>query len=198
MNTQKRPFRDLCLESPNKEIIYVSIPKNASSFTSDWLTENGWISREISSTDPKYVMLILRDPVDRWCSGIAQYLSYLEIHPEEYTSATDRLIFDVVNRFDDHTWPQHVFYEDVFPNKPKIAFHTDMNLQHSLRQYHRLNSPVTENYNRSVETTNNLKVEYFKNKLNDPQLLDKVKKAYQKDYDLMSTMSFVHYPPNQR
>ena len=189
---------NICLESPNKEIIYISIPKNASSFVSDWLTENSWTSRKISSTDPKYVMLILRDPVDRWCSGIAQYLQGLEIHPEKYTSATDKLIFDVVNKFDDHTWPQYVFYEDVFPNRPKIVFHTDMNLQHSLKQYHRLNSPVTDNYNRSIDDSKKDKVEYFKNKLQDPILLDKVKQAYSQDYDLMSKINFVHYPPNQR
>ena len=192
MNTQKRPFRDLCLESPNKEIIYVSIPKNASSFVSDWLTENGWISRRIDSTTPKYVALILRDPVERWCSSIAQYLSYLEIHTFDYTPATDKLIFDVVNRFDDHTWPQHVFHEDVFPDCPRMLFRTDLDLQHTLKQHFRLQPPQTENYNRSLDLE---KVKYFKNKLQDPVLLDKVKQAYSRDYQLMSGAEFIHFIP---
>ena len=195
MNTQKKPSSDLCLESPDKSTIFVSIPKNASSFVSDWLTENGWTSRRIDSTDPKYVALVLRDPVDRWCSGMAQYLSYLEIHPEEYTSATDKLFFDVVNKFDDHTWPQHVFYEDVFPNRSKMLFRTDLDLQHTLKQHFRLQPPQTQNYNRSEDDSKKDKVEYFKNKLQDPILLDKVKQAYHRDYELMSDAEFIHFIP---
>lgn len=195
MNTQKKQSSDLCLESPDKETIFVSIPKNASSFVSDWLIENGWISRRIDSTDPKYVALVLRDPVDRWCSGIAQYLAHLEIHPEDYTPATDKLLFDVVNRFDDHTWPQHVFYEDVFPNRPKMLFRTDLDLQHTLKQHFRLQPPQTQNYNRSADNNKKDKVEYFKHKLQDPILLDKVKQAYSQDYEFMSDAEFIHFIP---
>ena len=198
MNTQKRPSSDLCLESPDKETIFVSIPKNASSFVSDWLKENGWISRRWDSTDPKYVALILRDPVDRWCSGIAQYLQGVEIQLEEYTSATDKLIFDVVNRFDDHTWPQHIFHEHVFPGRPRMLFRTDLDLQHTLKQHFRLQPPQTQNYNRSEDDNKKDTVEYFKNKLRDPVLSDRVKQAYSRDYEYMIGAEFIHFTPNQR
>ena len=157
--------------------------------------ENGWILRRVDSTNPKYIALILRDPVDRWCSGMAQYLSTLEISPKDYTTATDKLIFDVVNRFDDHTWPQHLFYEDVFPNRPKMLFRTDLHLQHTLKQHFRLQPPQTQNHNRSIDDSKKDKVEYFKNKLQDPILLDKVKQAYHRDYELMSGAEFIHFIP---
>ena len=198
MNTRKRQSRDLCLESPDKSTIFVSIPKNASSFVSDWLVENGWISRQIDSTDPKYVALVLRDPVDRWCSGMAQYLQGISVDVTTLNTATDKILFDVVNGFDDHTWSQHLFYEDIFPNRPRIAFHTEKNLQHSLKQYFRLNQPETTNYNYSTNNGNLELVEYFKDKLEDPILLEKVKQAYRRDYELMSGMNFVHYPPVDR
>ena len=195
MNIQKRPSSDFCLESPDKLTIYISIPKNASSFVSDWLFENDWATQPIESTNPTYVALVLRDPIDRWCSGIAQYLQWLEIQPDEYTPATDKLIFDVVNRFDDHTWPQHVFYENIFPNRPRMLFRTDLDLQHSLKQQFRLQPPQTQNYNRSINDKKE-KIEYFKNKLQDPQLLDKIKQAHSRDYELMSGVNFIHHKPN--
>ena len=195
MNIQKRPSSDFCLESPDKSTIYISIPKNASSFVSDWLSENDWTTLPIEATNPTYVALVLRDPIDRWCSGIAQYLQWLEIQPDEYTPATDKLIFDVVNRFDDHTWPQHVFYENIFPNRPRMLFRTDLDLQHSLKQQFRLQPPQTQNYNRSINDKKE-KIEYFKNKLQDPQLLDKIKQAHSRDYELMSGVNFIHHKPN--
>ena len=195
MNIQKRPSSDFCLESPDKSTIYISIPKNASSFVSDWLSENDWTTLPIEATNPTYVALVLRDPIDRWCSGIAEYLQWLEIQLDEYTPATDKLIFDVVNRFDDHTWPQHVFYENIFPNRPRMLFRTDLDLQHSLKQQFRLQPPQTQNYNRSINDKKE-KIEYFKNKLQDPQLLDKIKQAHSRDYELMSGVNFIHHKPN--
>jgi len=194
VNIQKRQSSDFCLESPDKSTIYISIPKNASSFVSDWLFENEWASRPIEATNPTYVALVLRDPIDRWCSGIAEYLQWLEIQPDEYTPATDKLIFDVVNRFNDHTWPQHVFYENIFPNRPRMLFRTDLDLQHSLKQQFRLQPPQTQNYNRSINDKKE-KMEYFKNKLQDPQLLDKIKQAHSRDYELMSGVNFIHFVP---
>ena len=196
MNTQKKQSSDLCLESPDKETIFVSIPKNASSFVSDWLIENGWISRRINSTDPKYVALVLRDPVDRWCSGIAQYIQGLGIQINEYTSAMDKIIFDVVDRFDDHTWPQHVFYEGVFPNRPKMLFRTDLDLQHTLKQHFRLQPPHTQNYNCSAHNIDKKQtIDYFKQQLQNPVLLDKIKQAHAQDYAFMDKAEFIHFTP---
>lgn len=72
---------------------YCMIPKNASSWVSDLLSHNNWIRSKIAdcfSHDPcwsdrarlhqeNYVVdnliVVLRDPVERWVAGIGQYLS---------------------------------------------------------------------------------------------------------------------------
>jgi hypothetical protein len=64
---------------PDKNYLsfYCMIPKNASSWISSVLRHNGWIEGGYD-TFPKpridELIVILRDPVDRWVAGIAQYL----------------------------------------------------------------------------------------------------------------------------
>ena len=57
---------------------YCMIPKNASSWTSQLLQHNGWREGQMSATGKEVaeeLIVILRDPVERWIAGIAQYLS---------------------------------------------------------------------------------------------------------------------------
>jgi hypothetical protein len=57
---------------------YCMIPKNASSWTSQLLKHNGWIQGQMIATGKEVaeeLIVILRDPVERWIAGIAQYLS---------------------------------------------------------------------------------------------------------------------------
>jgi hypothetical protein len=66
---------------------YCMIPKNASSWTSQLLTHNGWIEGQISETGKEVaeeLIVILRDPVERWIAGIAQYLSSDILHTHWY------------------------------------------------------------------------------------------------------------------
>jgi len=59
-------------------IFYCLIPKNASSWTSQVLSHNGWMRGKIDQCPKRSIdelIVILRDPVDRWVAGIAQYLS---------------------------------------------------------------------------------------------------------------------------
>jgi hypothetical protein len=56
---------------------YCMIPKNASSWTSQLLKHNGWAQGQMSVTGKEVaeeLIVILRDPVERWVAGIAQYL----------------------------------------------------------------------------------------------------------------------------
>jgi len=72
---------------------YCMIPKNASSWVSDLLAHNNWIRSKLAdcfSHDPCWaeraqehqknpvvdsLIVVLRDPVERWVAGIGQYLS---------------------------------------------------------------------------------------------------------------------------
>lgn len=57
---------------------YCMIPKNASSWTSQLLKFNGWLNGPLSASGKDVadeLMVILRDPAERWVAGIAQYFS---------------------------------------------------------------------------------------------------------------------------
>jgi len=54
---------------------YIHVPKNASSFIKGVLIGSGgfWHHSETLVNSGEN-LVILRDPIDRWCSGVAQYL----------------------------------------------------------------------------------------------------------------------------
>jgi hypothetical protein len=69
--------------------LYCLIPKNGSSWISQTLNYNGW--REGCPVQPiDELIVVLRDPVERWIAGIAQYLSSYILHSHWY----DRTKFD--------------------------------------------------------------------------------------------------------
>lgn len=58
---------------------YCLIPKNASSWVSDLLNHNGWIEGS-PTMHINEMIVVLRDPVERWVAGIAQYFSSYILH----------------------------------------------------------------------------------------------------------------------
>ena len=65
--------------SPDCHRFYVNISKNASSYMTDTLSRQGWTAARYGHdacdwTLVREMLVILRDPVDRWTSGVAQYL----------------------------------------------------------------------------------------------------------------------------
>ena len=65
--------------SPDARQFIVNIPKNASSYILDWASRHKWTAAEILEhprrNDVQEVIVVLRDPVNRWISGIGQYLT---------------------------------------------------------------------------------------------------------------------------
>jgi hypothetical protein len=62
---------------------YCLIPKNASSWVSSVLKHNGWTQGVLDHCPNQHInelIVILRDPVDRWVAGIAQYFSSYILH----------------------------------------------------------------------------------------------------------------------
>ena len=129
----------------------------------DWGSLNGWHAAlaENHIDTIKESIVILRDPVERWISGISQYInSYiLSVHGpngpifpgeptskhdytmdattfiDQYTDATERLIFDVISRFDDHVWPQNEIIDGVLPNTKRTFFLLDTDFVKNLEQH---------------------------------------------------------------
>ena len=66
-----------CFESPDKKYRYVPVSKCMSDTLSTWCDANGW-SRITdfnveTNLECKYIV-VLRDPVQRWCSGVEMWL----------------------------------------------------------------------------------------------------------------------------
>jgi len=202
--------------SPNLSQFIVNIPKNASSYMLDWARRHQWMTTvaDDHSDTITEMIVILRDPLDRWVSGIVQYLNtYIlsvqgpngPVFPDEpyslhnwpmdavqwidgYNQTTERLIFDVVNRFDDHVWPQHEFVENLLPAVKRKYFLLDHNFDAAIADYLGF-APYSDLDSNSADNNANMRLlqKFFVDRLQQrPDLAQRVIKAYAKDYELIA------------
>ena len=202
--------------SPDNKKFIVNIPKNASSYVLDWTRQSGWKTAVVTDgtwPDLDEIVIILRDPLSRWVSGMSQYLKTYILCPigpngpvfpgmiqgaedygmtaddfiNLYNQSTERLIFDNVFRFDDHVWPQHDFYEHIRPNLLRQYFMLDKNFDANFSSS--LGLEFIDNLDRNDGTTNadTKKLhEFLQHRLNTrPELRERVQKAYARDYKII-------------
>jgi hypothetical protein len=208
--------------SPDCSQFVVNIPKNASSLLNDWVSRNGWSSAVVgdncSWTACQEFIIVLRNPLERWISGISQYINtYIlsvagpngPIFPgntvtefdypmssedfiKNYNQNTERLLFDVIYQFDDHVWPQIDFFEKLMPHVSRTYFYLDTEFNNKISCY--LNIDIDDNldYNSSNNNYNMKQLqEFFTNKLTDrPELKSRIIDAYHKDYNLINSVTF--------
>ena len=111
------------MTSSKSDFMYVNIPKNASSWTKPNLLDLGW-SNYNYHTDNLYnktAIVVLRDPLERWISGMAEYLN--RIHPSFKEHMLNQSFIElIVDRvaFDDHTEKQVLFLQNL--NKDNCVF----------------------------------------------------------------------------
>ena len=184
----------------------------------DWAARHKWSMAQVGDNcdwhKVKEVIVILRDPLERWISGIAQYLhSYIlfvqgpngPIFPDDpttkfdigfdanqffsdYNQVVERLIFDVVNRFDDHVWPQHEFVENLLPSVNRKYFLLDRNFDAAIADYLGF-APYPDLDSNSAGNNANMRLlqKFFVDRLQQrPDLAQRVIKAYAKDYELIA------------
>jgi hypothetical protein len=203
--------------SPDCSRFIVNVPKNASSYMLDWAGRHKWSMAQVGDNCDWHkvteMIVVLRDPLERWISGIAQYLhSYIlfvqgpngPIFPGEpstqfdkgfdanqfvndYNPVVERLIFDQINRFDDHVWPQHEFFNNLLPDVPRKYFWLDRDFDHNISSY--LGFARLNNLDKNVSNDNtNMHIlqQFFKQRfVTRPELAERVKKSYAKDYQLI-------------
>lgn len=194
--------------SPDNSRFVVNIPKNASSFTTSWLSRCGWTYLSIDqqyadNNEINELIIILRDPVDRWVSGVSQFIKgyILESNNpsdfiKNYNVFLERILFSSLDIFDDHVWPQHVFFNQLLSDVKRkyiyISEHFEFNLQEQLSlcpiDYSALD------FNRSDDDQDlTILKEFFKNKLeNDKELHQLVKDLYKIDYDIIENNYIVY------
>ena len=92
-----------CMSRADSDYMYVYIPKNASSWTKPNLRDLSWEFYNYHTDHlNKRALVVLRDPVDRWVSGMAEYL-FLN---HRFSSLMDSDVWDLIFHritFDDHT-----------------------------------------------------------------------------------------------
>jgi hypothetical protein len=200
--------------SPDARQFIVNIPKNASSYILDWATRHQWHASEITSHPSnsvvQEVVVVLRDPLQRWISGIGQYLTSYVLNvtgvyswetgpgPDDqfmsadefianYNPVVERLLFDNLERHDDHVWPQIEFFENLLPSVPRKYFLIDQDFDAKFGQY--LGFEHIDNLDSNSGSTNphTEKVQQFiKGRLNTrPELRQRVIDAYARDYKLI-------------
>lgn len=200
--------------SPTADRFVVNIPKNASSYVLDWAQRHGWRAAEILNhgkiQNVQEVIVILRDPLQRWISGMGQYLTSYVLNvtgayswdtgpgPHDqfmtgdefvscYNAVVERLLFDNLERHDDHVWPQCEFFENLLPEVPRKYFYLNDKFDQQFAEY--MNFEIFSGLDRNDGTANihTKKVQQFlQQRLNiRPELVQRVKAAYARDYQLI-------------
>lgn len=111
-----------CRSINNLDLVYVNIPKNASTWTKTQLAtlgaqeDNYFINTELAK---KPMLVMLREPIERWISGISWYMT---LHHASLVDLCEQNI-DVKNTvlsmikskvsFDPHTAPQSNFLQGI-------------------------------------------------------------------------------------
>lgn len=199
--------------SPDHRRFLLNIPKNASNYLIAWSSEIGWTYAQCSKLPTTVVetCVILRDPVDRWISGIAQYLNSYILHVygpqgpifpndpydpdldyeitaatfiESYNMAVERIIFDQINRFDDHVWPQSELCNGVCPDVPRRYVMMDQDFDKKMSEYFGTKAK-SDLYRNSSSDNTNIKIlqDFIGTRISQrPSLRQRVINAYADDY----------------
>lgn len=182
---------------------------------SAWAGQNGWtIGNANHIIDLDEMIIILRDPVDRWISGISQYINTYILHPhgpngpifpgelvtehdrdmdaEEfmalYNPLVERLFFDVIDRFDDHVLAQADYLQCVKCSIPKKFFLLGRNTTQQISEYFKWQMPVGINENSGSDHAQIQKLQkFFKTRLEQrPELVPRLYKHYRLDVELLT------------
>jgi hypothetical protein len=185
-----------CMSRSDIDIMYVNIPKNASSWTKPNLQDWGWEFYNYRSDGlNKTALVVLRDPVDRWLSGIAEYLTLYHNTMQVPFKETEELIFDRIT-FDDHTERQVKFIEGLdtdncifmwCDDKYRSNFSNYIAARLGQNKYHKYDYQHVSEH--SPDRSRFKKI--FKQLINnEPKYLNHIKQHFAQDYRLIEQVQF--------
>lgn len=189
--------------SPDHLRFIVFVPKNASSTLGEWTHQHGWSaalvgSNDVNWTEVKEMIVVMRDPQERWISGMIQYLkSYIiqsgqdaHISSEKfvalYNDLTESLIMDMMCRFDDHVWPQHEYFQDLLPDVPRKFFLFGPGLTKEISQH--VSIPDTElRVNQGDPNHDSATVKGFLQERlrRNSKMVERLREVYKEDYSII-------------
>lgn len=188
--------------------IYINIPKNASTNIRFAIEHQGFVGVNLlkSKSFPEYesAVVVLRDPVDRWISGITTYLSlnhaghflvddflnYIKTHGKWLLE----ILFERVS-FDDHTERQ-VYFLKPFDLSNAYYFYASVNdrLEYQLTQFYqgegiKLNFEHDIKNYRKHDPIHRFFTEFLFDSKNR-NYKEKLINYYKEDYDLINSVRF--------
>jgi hypothetical protein len=186
-----------CMTHPGSDLMYIHIPKNASSWTKTNLQEWGWEFYNYRTDNlDKSAMVVLRDPVDRWLSGIAEYLTlyHPSLHNHEISSGFLDLVFDRIT-FDDHTDLQVKFVEGLDTERCTF-FWCDKTYKEKFSKFlnaHDMSNGYFKYEDQHVSENSPERLHWktlFGHHLENSKYCDAVKNYFREDYKLIDQVKF--------
>lgn len=177
--------RGECYVDSDQGITYVHIPKNASSFIKGCLLGSQKFTYSLSLVKNNRYLVVLRDPIDRWISGMAEY---------EFNSKQKNITYQQIT-FDDHTETQWYFLDGVILDRCDFIMINDT-FKDNLNQWFNEQGYIIDinnatKFNVSQGTSKEiLKSKYQTIVDNDPEFVLKLKKHYANDYKLINSVKF--------
>jgi hypothetical protein len=195
-----------CLADQDWRLAYVPIEKNVTRVIRSMITPMGFKESDFlsSAKTPATSLIVLRDPVQRWISGLVEYLLrvYLDwINTQNNMTrqniTTQKALEQIV--FDLHTCPQHRFLEGLTGPRQYIWFDQDQKpeLITSLAKY--FNEQGVSNEwtpdkflpaNELVSQQKRELTQLYQGILKQPDMLQRIKNFYSKDYELIDSIKF--------
>lgn len=187
----------MCYTNDDSEFMYINIPKNASTWTNQLfkISLNFSLRNFTKENLDKKAIVVLRDPLDRWCAGMSEYFARrnLTTIDENYLKTyLDKLIWD------EHTEKQTMFLPKT---KETYYFYLDENYEKNIKQFilkdmgkkNWWNTDLSKLKYRNKSIQQNLREEMkniFINFSKDPDLLERIKECYKLDYELINSVKF--------
>ena len=168
----------------DKDNAIVRIPKNASSLVSKYGLTRNWVyvgnkyHRPRRFVEPKFFHVVLRDPLERWISGVLEF-------QKRYDYPLWMILKNLKKiEFDEHTVPQYKF----LPDYGKLYFYNmddgglDILLKHKFKLFPQ-SPPLPK-----INSTNETKLKAIKDGIieaMDKSFVNNIKEYYAKDYKLI-------------
>jgi len=141
-----------------------------------------------SNTDAriKTYIILLREPLRRWISGVAEYCTrnFIDVKTLDLTEIV----------FDEHTTSQTAHLYAIQPKKCDFFLLDDNGMQEMYDAYPINNGPIQNHNETKWDDKKTESTEYLFNVLkNDLELRSKIKKFYKNDYFLLNTFNKERY-----
>jgi hypothetical protein len=196
-----------CMVATNPELLYVHIPKNASTWSKTQLSPLGFeADNYLLNPDlvKKPTLVILRDPVERWISGISWYMTLNHqdlLEPCETDTKIRSTILSIMTTrvvMDPHTIPQSVFLQgiDFFNTTFIMVRHNNDDYRENFSQFFKKELGIDNFFDQAPfqhvaegNPTQSRWVNIFQSALDD-DYIKKIQKFYQEDIQLINKIKF--------